>query len=72
MSAELSVLGAETNAEYSLEPGDIYQADDSDKRRITFRLTAQHHQKTLKTTEVNAVLDTIAGATNEKFAAVRL
>jgi len=53
-----------------LEPLDIYQKDDV--KHITFRLTATHHQKTLKSTEINHLLDNLAERVSQNLGAERL
>ncbi len=42
----------------TVAPLDIYQrSDDAEHRQITFRITLQHHDRTLTTAEVNDMLD---------------
>lgn len=52
---------------WQLYPGDIY-APDEGKKRLTFRMTLGHPAKTLRTEEVNAVVDAVAAAAGESGA----
>lgn len=72
VSAELAVAKAEYGYNFRVEPLDIFQAEDSDKKRISLRINLSHNQKTLKTEEVNKLLDQIAGAIHEKLQATRI
>jgi len=72
LSAELAVQAAESNYNWSLEPLDIYQTDGSDKKRISFRVELSDHNKTLRTEEVNSVLDELANEAKEQFDAIRI
>ncbi len=45
-----------------LEPRDIFQAEGDGMKRITFRVTVSHDEKTLKTEEVTRLTDQLAGA----------
>jgi phenylalanyl-tRNA synthetase beta subunit len=53
-----------------LKPLDIYEKGDA--KHFTFRLTAAHHQKTLKATEINELLDKLAERAKQKFKAERI
>jgi len=70
--AELAVANAELGYQYSLQPLDIFQAEGSDKKRISLRIQLTHTQKTLKTEEVNKLLEKIAKAASEKLQASRI
>ncbi len=70
--AELAVAKAETGYEYTVEPLDIYQAEDSDNKRYSMRITLTHNQKTLKTQEVNELLDKLAKVVHEELKATRI
>ena len=70
--AELAVEKAESGYEYGVKPLDIYQADASDTTRYSMRITITHNQKTLKTQEVNELLNKIAKAVYEEFEATRI
>ncbi len=49
----------------TVEPLDIYErADDPDNKQITFRLTLQHHDRTLTTAETNDMLDMVVQKVN--------
>lgn len=70
--AELAVAKAETGYEYNLEPLDIYQAEGSDVKRYSMRISLTHHQKTLKTQEVSELLEKLAKVVHEEFKATRI
>jgi phenylalanyl-tRNA synthetase beta chain len=72
IDAELAVAKAELGYSYQVIPLDIFQDEDVDKKRISFRITITHHHKTLKTTEVSALLDTISKEVHEKLQATRI
>ncbi|MGC1176975.1 MAG: phenylalanine--tRNA ligase subunit beta [Candidatus Saccharimonadales bacterium] len=56
----------------NLNPVDIYQsADDPQHKHVTLRLTIASYDRTLTDTEVSKLLDTIAAAAIEKYAAER-
>lgn len=50
---------------YTLTPLDIYQAEKSDTKNITLRLTISHQDKTMTDTEVNTILANVAKAAKE-------
>ena len=57
----------------TLKPIDIYQRDDDpEHKQITLRLEIASYEKTMTDGEVNALLDHVAEAAKEKFAAERL
>ncbi len=56
---------------YSLEPVDIYVAENGD-RHIAFRLMIAHYERTMTTDEVNQLLDIAAAAASGQYAATRL
>jgi phenylalanyl-tRNA synthetase beta subunit len=70
--AELSVAKAELGYHYTLVPLDIFQKDSAESKRISFRIVFTHHQKTLKTQEINEVLDQLAKAVHEEYQATRI
>jgi phenylalanyl-tRNA synthetase beta subunit len=70
--AELAVAKAELGYEYNVEPLDIYQAEGSENKRYSVRITLVHHHKTLKTEEVNDLLEQIAKAVHEEYQATRI
>jgi phenylalanyl-tRNA synthetase beta chain len=72
IKAELAVAKAELDLMYELETLDIYKNEDSDKKRITFRITLTHNQKTLLTDEVTSLIDTISKEVNDKLHAKRI
>ncbi|HVI69558.1 MAG TPA: phenylalanine--tRNA ligase subunit beta [Magnetospirillaceae bacterium] len=57
----------------TVEPLDIYERPgDTDHKQITFRLTLQHHDRTLTTTETNDMLDTMVQKVNAVTPAERI
>jgi phenylalanyl-tRNA synthetase beta subunit len=72
IDAELAVASAELGYEYLVEPQDIFRLEDSDKKRISFRISLNHHSKTLKTTEVNDLLEQIAKVVHSELQATRI
>jgi phenylalanyl-tRNA synthetase beta chain len=72
LHAELAVAKAESGYEYEIEPLDIYQPEESDKKRITFRVRLTHHAKTLKTDEINLLFNHLAEASKEALDATRI
>lgn len=63
----LGKVANEHGYRWQLYPGDIY-APDEGKKRLTFRMTLGHPAKTLRTEEVNAVVDAVAAAAGESGA----
>lgn len=55
-----------------LHSRDIYQADNSDKKRVTFRVWLSHPGKTLTTEETNTLLDAIAAKYKVMDLAIRI
>jgi phenylalanyl-tRNA synthetase beta chain len=55
-----------------LQPRDIFKIDSSDKKRLTFRMWLSHPDKTLKTSEVNSLLDRIAIELQQNLGAERI
>jgi phenylalanyl-tRNA synthetase beta chain len=56
-----------------LDPRDIFQRDeDKEHKQITFRLEIASYERTLTDSEVNKLLDQIAGAAKTKFGAERI
>lgn len=74
LSQTLDTVLSDVGSEYvvSVMPRDIFQAENSDKKRVTFRVWLSHPEKTLKTTEVNNLLDTVAAELKQKLSAVRI
>lgn len=70
--AELAVGSAEDALRYSVEPLDIFQADDSNAKRMSFRIILSHRHKTMTTAEVNNLLEHVAAAACETLKAVRI
>jgi phenylalanyl-tRNA synthetase beta chain len=72
LHAELQVARVESGYEYTIEPLDIYLPDNSTSKHISFRITLSHMEKTLKTEEVTTLLNQLASAAHETFAANRI
>ncbi len=72
LQAEMSVAKAESGYQYSVEPLDIYQAEGSDKKRLSLRINLSHPNKTMKTEEVNLILDQISKVAHETLQATRI
>jgi phenylalanyl-tRNA synthetase beta chain len=70
--AELAVAKAELGIDYTLTGQDIFKAENSDSKRFSFRISFSHSEKTLKTEEVNKLLDQIAKALGENANAKRI
>jgi phenylalanyl-tRNA synthetase beta chain len=70
--AELAVAKAELGYNYSLSPLDIFKEDDSDAKRISFRIEFTRNDKTIKTDEVNSLLENISKALHENIGAKRI
>ncbi len=61
------------HVDFSITPVDIFQRpDDTDHKQITLRLSVSHFQKTLRDSEVNAVLDAIAQEAAQELLAERV
>ncbi len=72
LHAELAVAKAEFGYNFELAPLEIFKKEDSDKKRISFRIDLSHNDKTLRVEEINKLLDEIAKAVDEKFEATRI
>jgi phenylalanyl-tRNA synthetase beta chain len=72
VDAEIAVAGAEDNFLHELKPLSIYSPDKSDKKRISFRISITHQQKTLRTEELSSLLNKVAEALHEKYKAIRI
>jgi phenylalanyl-tRNA synthetase beta chain len=72
LHAELAVAKAEYGYNYELSPLEIYKKEDSDKKRISFRIDLTHNNKTLRVEEINSLLDGLAKVIDEKFEAIRI
>lgn len=58
---------------WTLELLDIYQREeDKSHKQITFRLNIADYEKTMRDTEVSALLDQVAEAANEAYSAERI
>jgi phenylalanyl-tRNA synthetase beta chain len=61
------------NSRSTIAPLDIYQSSDNQSyKQITFRVAIASYEKTLKTEEVNVLLEQVAAAAAEKFGAERI
>lgn len=56
---------------FTLNLHDIYQAEDSSVKTLTFRLGIASHERTLKEAEVSDILEAIATAAKHSFSAVK-
>ncbi|MFT4532475.1 MAG: phenylalanyl-tRNA synthetase beta chain [Candidatus Saccharimonadales bacterium] len=72
VSAELAVQSAENGYLHTIEPQDIFQLEESDKKRISMRVSLSHQNKTLRTEEVTKVIETISKAADDKLKAKRI
>lgn len=72
LHAELAVAKAESGYEYEISPGEIYTQEGSDKKRISFHIEIHHNHKTLKTEEVNSLLEQVSEAIGGKLHAKRI
>ncbi|HMT19316.1 MAG TPA: phenylalanine--tRNA ligase subunit beta [Candidatus Saccharibacteria bacterium] len=72
LSNELKVLEAEQQYYGEIEPLQIFQADSSDKKRHSFRITITHPLKTLRTDEVNELMAILTKSAEESLGATRI
>ncbi len=70
--AELDVAHAEEKYDLSLEPLTIYQSDEKDKVRFSFRIAASHPHKTLRTDEISRLLDSVSESIGDSLHAKRI
>lgn len=68
-----SALPGDSRLRTNISPVDIYQkADDKSNKQITIRLSMQHHDRTLETSEVNDWLDDITKVVTQNLNAKRI
>jgi phenylalanyl-tRNA synthetase beta chain len=72
LHAEFAVAKAEIGYNFNLLPKGIYQEDDSDKKRISFAIELNHHQKTLTSEEASNLIEHISESIKYKLHAVRI
>lgn len=72
LHAELAVAKAELGYEYQLQPLDIFKPEDQAVVRHTYRMVLTHPSKTLKTDEVNLLLEQLSKAAHENLQAIRI
>ncbi len=72
LRAEFEVVDAEDNLLYDITPGEIFVPEDSDKKRITFHIELASYEKTLQSSDVNTILETISKVAHERLEAVRI
>jgi len=72
LHAELAVAKAEQGYDYILQPLDIFHPEDSGIKRMSFRIEFTHHEKTLKTEEINSLLDQVSSALKASVNAARI
>jgi phenylalanyl-tRNA synthetase beta chain len=66
-------LPADDRLRVTISPLDVYQReDDAEHVQITFRITLQHHDRTLTTTEVNDMLDEVVQKIDTAIGAERI
>lgn len=68
----LRTTQSENGYDSTIVPGDIFQAENSDKKRMTFRIWVSHPAKTLKTTEINELFNTVAAKMLTQLNATRI
>ncbi len=56
----------------SFKPLDIYQVEGEETKNVSFRLTISSQERTLKSSEVNSLLDAVAESAAKTFGAVRI
>lgn len=72
-AAVAHALPADKRLRVHIAPLDIYQRqDDTSHKQITFRITLQHHDRTLTTTEVNTMLDDMVAKVAATHSAERI
>ncbi len=70
---QLDKISKKAAYSYILETIDIFQkSNDKKYKHITWRITIEHQQRTLRAEEVNKVLDKIAAEAKRKFNAERI
>lgn len=70
---ELKNAEAEHGYSWQIEPVAIYQQNtQTTDKTVTFRITLSHPSRTLTTTEVNALLDSLAGVAKKNLKADRV
>lgn len=66
-------LNTDERVRVTVSPLDIYQReDDAEHQQITFRITLQHHDRTLTTVEVNDLLDALVQKIDAEIGAERI
>lgn len=60
VKAEVAVAAAENNISCVVEPLDIFMPEESNTKRYSFHIVMTHHQKTLTTDEVSAIVSHVA------------
>lgn len=68
----ITLIAEKKNYIHELSPISIFQKPGSDSKNITFRLSLSHSERTLVTTEVNAILENIAKDAKQKIKAERI
>ena len=63
---------SETNYQWKLQPVTIYQKDGDNHKNVTFRLKLSHQDRTLKTIEVNKLVDQLVKNAQTKLAAEQI
>lgn len=60
------------NIDFKVDPLDIYQPDEAEFKHFAFRITVTSYNETLKSKDVNQVLDKIAEVAKTELQAIRL
>lgn len=69
---ELMAAENEHGYQATLVPRDIFQPENLDIKRLTFRIWLTHPARTLTTEETNHLLDKLAATANDKFQSKRI
>ena len=72
LRAELAVAKAEDGYESDIVPLSIFKPEGTDKKRISFRVNIVHQKKTMRTEEINKLLDEISEVLSKKLSAKRI
>jgi len=72
LNEELLNRADEHGYHYVILPWDIFKPDDSEKKRLTFRVWLSHSERTLTTSETNLLLDETAQTLHVNIKADRI
>ncbi|MBA2279295.1 phenylalanine--tRNA ligase subunit beta [Candidatus Saccharibacteria bacterium] len=68
----LAFIKNEQGYNFEIVPKDIFSRAESEKKRLTFRIGLSHPEKTLKTEEVNKLIERLAEVAGKQFNALRI